>query len=677
MRSSFPLTAERGRIRVALAALCAMAALALAAVVAPSAHAAFAIPACSGSAIKGEGSSLQKVAQTEFWTTHVFYTSFGCEAAALTSPVTYSPDGSGCGIASIGGGPGSEATCSDFKAGTVAAGYRDPETRFAASDAPLTAAQKAAAEDAGGPKPGILHQIPVASAAVTIVVHFPEGCKLKDPGTGAAASGAGTVNNNVSTGGVNDPTGAGTGDTAANETLRVHIAAEEMEKIWDGAAQQTWVNIVPETDFEGNATEQKECGEKPVIRIVRADGSGTTYNFKAYLSLLPGAPAGLWTTAPVVGDNNKWPVKSGENVEPAAASVANVCESTTHICQAATTGGGGVAKAVAATNGSIGYLDLATARKEGYDMTKKAADHLYWIPQQTINPAEGDEVGANYVEPTASPTSNLNGSGAPQGANCTNADYRGIPTTPASDPTLGDWSNAIATGSKDAVTYPVCALTYDFAFDDDAPAYGNTSPEEAKARTVKDYLTAIESDAGQLGLASADYGTLKTSIITIGQNGVAAIDWNKSAGSGGGTKEEVKTPPPSTSTGGGPSTSTTSVVAPPSNVFSIAGAKVKGKSVVLSLVLPGAGRVQIKASGGGVTVANVSASVGGGQGTVTLPISSAAQKKIAKVKGKKLSVKITVTFTPTGGTAASETKTITITQAAIATKKKKKGKKKG
>jgi hypothetical protein len=684
MRASFPLTAERGRIRAALAALGMVATLVVAAAATPpSAHAAFAIPACSGSAVQGEGSSLQKVAQTEFWTTHVFYTSFGCENAALTSPITYNPDGSGCGIASIGGGPGAKAKCSDFEAEKAENEKRDKATRFAGSDAPLTAAQKAAAEAKGGPNPGVLHQIPVASAAVAVVVHFPDGCKLKNPAepggngntsTGGLASGVKGVGSEVE-GQNNDPAGAYTGDTYANETLRVHIKADEMEKIWDGAVQQTWVNIVPETDFEGNAAEQKVCGEKPVIRIVRADSSGTTYNFKAYLSLLPGAPAGLWTTAPVVGDNNKWPIEPGNNTEPALA-VANVCVSTTHICQATSTGGGGLAKAVAETSGSIGYLDLATARKEGYDMTKKVVDHLYWIPQQTINPTKSNEVGSNYVEPTASPLSNLNGSGAPQGANCTNADYRGIPTTPASDPTLGDWSNAIATGSEDAVTYPVCALTYDFAFDDDAPVYGNTPEEEAKARTVKDYMTAIESNAGQLGLASADYGTLKIGIIKIGQTGVAAIDWNKSAGSGGGSKEEVKTPPPGTGggTGGG---STNTVVTPPSNAFSVAGTKIKGKSVVLSLVLPGAGRVQIKAVGAGVTVANVTASVGGGQGTVTLPISSAAQKKLAKVKGHKLSVKITVTFTPTGGTAASKTKTITITQASIATKKKKKGKKKG
>ena len=78
--------------------------------------------------------------------------------------------------------------------------------------------------------------------------------------------------------------------------------------------------------------------------------------------------------------------------------------------------------------------------------------------------------------------------------------------------------------------------------------------------------------------------------------------------------------------------------------------------------------MQIKATGGGVTVSNVTASVSGGQGTVTLPISSAALKKLAKAKSKKLSVTITVTFTPTGGTAATQTKTLTITQASIASK---------
>jgi hypothetical protein len=675
MRASFPLTAERGRIRAVVTALCAVAVMAAVAVVTPpAAHAAFTIAPCNGSAIQGEGSSLQKEAQQKFWaSTRIFYSSNGCGSGALSSsPVTYNPDGSGCGIASIGGGPGAKATCSDFEAETAVAEKRDTVTRFAGSDAPLTPTQKAAAEASGGPNPGIIHQIPVAAAAVAVVVHFPDGCELKDPTGGNA---------NTSTGGANDPSGAPTGDTAAAQTLRVHIKADEMEKIWNGTPQ-TWGNVVPQEDFSNALlTEREGCANTPVIRIVRFDGSGTTYNIKAYFSLLPGAVSAgknVWNESPVVGDNNLWPLTTSTNNVPPTV-VSNVCTDVGHICKAANNGGGEVAAAVNATNGSIGYLDLATARQKLFDVTKETHDHKYWIPLQTINPTApegegpGKKVGTNYVEPTASSGAHINGPTTP-GANCTGAEYRGYPEG-ETDPTLGDWSKAIATGSKDEVTYPACALTYDFAFDDDAPVYGNTQIEQERARTVKDYLTAIESNAGQFELASADYGTLPGNIIQIAQNGVKAIDWNKAAGSGKGNEEVVKPPeskPPTVTT-----TTTTTIVTPPSNAFSVAGTKIKGKSVVLSLVLPGAGKVQIKAVGGGVTVSNVTASVGGGQGTVTLPISGAAVKKLAKIKGHKLSVKITVTFTPTGGTAASKTKTITITQAAIATKKKKKGKKKG
>jgi ABC-type phosphate transport system substrate-binding protein len=681
MRVSLPLTANSGHIRLALAAFCAMVALAVVVGVAPqSARASFTVPVCGGSAVQGEGSSLQAVAQEQFWTQSVFYTSFGCGAgAASSSPVTYKSDGSGCGIAAIGGGPGAKATCASGtpEAQNAKAEERAGLSRFAASDAPLTPAQKAAAEAQGGPNPGLIHQIPVAVAAVTVIVHFPEGCSLEDPEQGGG-------NGDTSTGGPNDPGGkGGTGDKLADDTLRVHISAAELEKIWSGEAV-TWgqvltseakVHIVGTTDTS-TLNNGIACANVPVRRIVRLDGSGTTYNFKAYLSLLPAAPAGLWTAAPIAGDNNVWPVTTSKNETPESASKAtNVCEDASLICTAAAEKGGPLAKAVAATDGSIGYIDLATARKEKFSVEKGKVNNIYWIPLQTINPSEpeGKQVGANYVEPTAVPTAHIVGSGAVLGANCTNADYRGIPAAPASDPTLGDWSNAIATGSLDATTYPACALTYDFAFDDDAPVFGNTPVEQERARAVKDYLTAIESSTGQSGVSGADYGILPLSIQKIASNGVAAIDWNKAAGSGGGSKEEIKPTPPKEEK----TTAIAPIVTPPSNAFSIAGAKVKGKAISLSLVLPGAGSVQVKATGGGVTVSSVSANVSGGNGTVTLSISKAALKKLSKAKGHRLSVKITVTFTPTGGTAASKVKTITLTQAALAPKKKAtKGKKK-
>ena len=347
--------------------------------------------------------------------------------------------------------------------------------------------------------------------------------------------------------------------------------------------------------------------------------------------------------------------------------------SPNHICRAFEKGGGEVATSVQKTDGSIGYVDLATARKKGFYMKEKADQHTYWIPLQTVSPEESNKIGTNFIEPTKTPTSNTSSSA--EGANCLGADYRNYPAGEA-DPTLGDWEHAIATGgSKKALeleplaTYPACGLTYDFAWDDDAPVYGEGGLEQAKARTVKDYLEAVESTEGQYQLVLRDYGTLPPAIINIAQNGVKAIDWKKEAPTGGGSKEEVKTPPKEEKTGGGGT-----VITSPSNLFSIAGAKVKGKTIVLSLVLPGAGKVQIKAIGGGVTVASQTASVSGSKGSVTLSISKSAVSKLAKIKGHKFRVKITITFTPTGGSGASKTKTLTLTQAAVTPKKK--GKKK-
>ena len=710
MRASLHLTAERGRIYAAVAALCTVAALALAAMSPQSAHAEFTLKPCEGGPVQGEGSSFQNAAQGEFKL--VFNSSFGCEGSLSKSPVTYVSDGSGCGIASIGGG-GSSGKCSDFEiTGEIAkGGYRDPDTRFGGSDAPLTPEQMVAADAKGGTHPGLIHILPTAVGATAVIVHFPEGCKLENP----ALPGG---NGNTSTGGLkagekgtgsevegqnNDPAGAGyTGDKFSEGTLRLHIPAGTLEEIWGGKSM-TWGEVTKDkmTGKPTNALEVEEgfttsCNEVPIRRIVRFDGSGTTYNFKAYLSLLPVGIGGsttneVWTKSPVVGTGTNWPLTTGSTGVPkpvpttaGTKEFVNECNETvsgpSRICTGSANGNPFVAAAVAATDGSIGYSDLATARQNGFTITPESKnsgkpDDTYWIPLQTINPEDSvsTRVGSNYVEPTISPTSNIGNGAEVRGSNCTSADYRGVPPITASDPdpTLGDWANAIGTGSKDTITYPNCAITYDFVWDDDAPVYGNTPEEQAKARTIKDYFSTVESGEGQLAWR------VKTMARCRPRSSISrASAWKRSAGTsrpGAGTNEQLQQqqqqPPNSASTSSTLASSTVST--PPSNAFSIASAKVKGKDIVLSLVLPGAGQVQIKATGGGVTVSSVSASVGGGQGTVTLPISSAALKKIAKAKGKKLSVTITVTFTPTGGTAASQTKTLTITQAAISPPRRK------
>jgi hypothetical protein len=734
MRVSFPLAAERGRIHAVMAAFCVMAALAVgAAASAPSAHAAFALNKCEGAPVEGEGSSLQKLAQLN-WISQIFDTTIygGCGASA--PKVTFTTASSGCGLDAMGGG-GAATSCtfSGDEAEWEKPGYRDKKVRFGAADfAPNPEEEKNmdnGPTGAGTAGAGEVHVIPVAGAAITVDVHFPNGCALENPaqtgGNGDTSTGGFAVpeekSGEVKAGEEdrnNDPTGGFTKDKFSNRTMRVHITDQQLEEVWQGHITK-WGEIVEEKYFlSGTEHSQKECAETPIYRIVRQDTSGTTYNFKHFLALLPlvGGQGGekLWTasSSQVGNTNTVWPLSSATDtgvppsVEPAeiskvANSKANECNETVspkHICHALEGSGGSLSNAIIATSGSIGYLDMATAREKGYNMTpntsgeEKNNDHLYWLPLQPVEPsATAGAVGtvdtSVFIEPTVEPTSHFNGGAETKGANCAGADWRGFPhpgESPGGDPTLGDWSKAIATGdTKEAITekpttaYPVCALTYDLAFDDDATVYGTGGEEEARARSVKDYLTSVVSPAGQFSLPSFDYAALPNEIVEYAQKGVDAIGWNKGSGNTGGGKEETKPPVAKTTT------TTTQVVTPavvPSNAFSIAGAKVKNKDIVLSLVLPDAGKVQIKATGGGVTVASVSSNVSGGNGTVSLAISKSALAKIEKAKGHKLSVKITVTFTPTGGTSASESKTITLTKAELAikksTKKASKGKKK-
>jgi hypothetical protein len=715
-------------LRVAVAALATTGLLAIVAGSPPAAQADFALQPCQGSATQGEGSSLQKTAQLSFWDSSQVYLSENPSASGCgpTAPgVTFHSASSGCGLDAMGaGGPASECSFSS-KEPSPPEGYRDETDRFGASDFAPDPKEETAIDNGpvGGTSVGKIHVIPVAGAAITVIVHFPEGCHLEEPGTGKPASGVGSDNDDTTTGGVNDPKGPtgdesefATDDSLAEETLRVHIPAQALEEIWEHKIT-TWGEIPTPAGHStlgnfitGIPTSSQEtvthCGEVPIRRIVRLDTSGTSYNFKAYLSLLPSfdedGGTKLWKEGQVGSTNTVWPIGSASEpgVPPAAEPAeiesggvkvknpnANECTtaiSADQICHASSSGGGGLTNAVNATDGSIGYVDLATAREKGFTIEPKKADPTYWLPLEPVNPATtpGTVDTGVFSEPTTDPTAHFNPAlnTSTRGANCAGADWRGYPVATAEqpDPTLGDWSKAIATGGT---TYPVCAITYDLAFDDDAPVYGNTPAEEAKARTVKDYLTTVTSQLGQYELAKFDYATLPATLIEDAQNGVAAIGWNKTSGAGGKTEEVVK-PPATTTTPGSTTTPAVTATTPPSNAFSIASAKVKGKDIVLSLVLPGAGQMQIKASGGGVTVSSVTASVSGGQGTVTLPISSAALKKLAKAKSKKLSVSIAVTFTPTGGTAATQTKGLTITQASIASKKpkktkKKKGKKKG
>ncbi len=204
-------------------------------------------------------------------------------------------------------------------------------------------------------------------------------------------------------------------------------------------------------------------------------------------------------------------------------------------------------------------------------------------------------------------------------------------------------------------------LTFALAWDDNAPVYGNTQTEEAKARTVKDYLSLIVSAVGQVKLASTDYSPLPSSLADIARTGVNAIDWNKAAGSGGGGGGTTTTPGGGTTTTPGGSTP----VGPPSNVFSLPSHKLSSTLITYTLQVPGKGKLKIvattKVGRKTITGASISTTVsGGGKVTVKLKLSAKARSALAHARGRKLKFIVKFTFTPTGGTARTVSKTVTL-----------------
>lgn len=641
---------------------------------APGAQAAFTLTKCGATspsaAFKGQGSSFQTAAQAYF--ANVFASSNGCNGAT-PNPAAYNPNGSGSGNASMGAGQGSQASPSTVNCapgcldnGVFAAGRRDTTTRFAGSDEAPDATKLASMNNgpdltAGTSDDGKLHVIPVALGAATVILHVPDGC---DVGTNTT----GTVGGVAPLG----TTDGVSGDSAATFTARVRLSNQTIERIFAGdTAYRTWGQVIP--TITGTVTAGvspdggNSCANAPIKRVVRRDESGTTFTFKTFLDKIN--PSRGWLTT-YQGAKNSWPKGNGDATAitaPANAGNAVACtNSTDQICTSGGNGGGNLRDTSFVTSGSIGYVALSDARSGNKFEVAPAnslatADTTYWIPLQDLRTS-----GATFHEPTTDATAHKPGVGA-KGSDCDTAPISGVPT--GTDPTFGDWSKTTAVGTDSFNGYPACVLTYELAWDDNAPVYGNTSAEEQNARAVKDFLGVMVSSFGQK-FTNTDYSALPSTLLTVAQNGVSAIDWNKTATSGGGGNTGGNTPPATTPPATTPPATTPPATTPPvttvpSNAFTLGSSSSKSTGLTFKLTLPGAGTVLAKATAKvgkkTITVGTVSAKpTGAGTVTLTIKLSSKAKAALKKAKGKKLSVKTVITFTPNGGTAKSVTKSLTV-----------------
>lgn len=609
-----------GRARVA--GLLALATTALAAFgpVSP-ASADFTTGKCAGPNIIGRGGSFARDAQTTFNSNFKFTYCLGTAGFGSIN-VTYEPSGSGAGVKSME--------------------IRTDTPRFGGSDDPPTESEVAlmnsgGVEEAGkvvadkvSTNDGKLHVFPVAVGSVVALVNFPNGCNPEK------------LNNEFRT-----VTKAEIeGDASKKALLRVRFPKAKFEKIWAGEENAKWSEAFPE--LAGDAA----C-EIGITRVVRFDQSGTSFAFKDYLNAIN--PGRGWkttysTTAPLL--TRAWPnAEFGSGGQCGATEApGKQADSIDHLTTGCANGNGVLVETLAATDGSIGYSDLATARNAS--------------PTLAVNPAKTEapttpywtqvENGANqFTEPTA----DANGykTTGTKGANCLKAEFKNVPAS-----SFGNWASTSGVNGPEG--YGICTLTYGLVFDDNAAVWGNTPEEEAKARTVKDYEESVLTDPAQGALFSADYARLPDSILAISRKGVEEIGWNKSGSGGGGGGGGT--------TGGGTTTSggTKTVVTPPSNLFTLLKKTISSKTggATLSVKLPDAGKLDILATAKvgkkKITVGHVvlNASKGG-----TFPVTlkpSAAAKKVLADKGK-LNVSLKLTFSPTGGTANSTTSTVTLKMA--------------
>jgi ABC-type phosphate transport system substrate-binding protein len=592
------------------AGLLALLVTALAAVcLAPRADAAFTTGKCAGSDIVGRGASFARDAH------NVFINNFQpiyCAGTPALAGVTYEALGSGAGRLSMKvretGGP-----------------------RFGMSDEPPTPAEVAQMNAGTGNEPaetdanpadnGQIHVIPAAVGAVAPLVNFPDNCDVN-----LLPAGSKTAEQDLDV------------DSTPDDVIRVRFSKAQFEAIWaKDSAADNWTEVFPALAADS------DC-DKPIIRVVRFDDSGTSYAFKDYLNSIDGAQG--WLTTYVTGSNKtrEWPNAvfgkrtdcPGEPNGPGSEA-----DTTDQLTSGCSNGNGSLVAKLVSTDGSVGYSDISTARSNSPSLaiTPEANDNdTYWTQVEN---------GSNaFAEPTSSP----NGfrTDGPKGANCQTTQFTGVPAS-----TFGDWSKA--SGVASPTGYGICTMTYGLVFDDSSDVWGGSAVEEAKARTVKDYWESIVSNEAQAALFPNDYAKLPADILAISRAGVASIDWQ------GGSDEEkvVDPPPPPPPGGGGP------VVVPPSNSFSVTKKAISSKTgkVTISLKLPGAGKVVMvgKAKAGKKTIKVGKVTLNAAKaGTFNLSLTpSAAAKQLLKKNGS-LKVKLQLTFTPSGGTAKSTNSAVTL-----------------
>lgn len=316
---------------------------------------------------------------------------------------------------------------------------------------------------AGGSKPVI---IPVAQTAIAVVANMPTGCAL--------VSGKG-------------------------------LTYSDLNKLFAGTLKK-WSEL--STVNNKTTCEGAETGQ--ITRVVRKDGSGTTYQFKNYLSTLEahgGVKAGKIRTSkegvtPVTctAESQVWAaIRQNENKPDSGAPNTlwpeNDCNGAGTLTSVSKQeGGGGVAGFVAATPNTIGYAALPDAKAKSAKIlllqdgtSGKAAEPTYGSP--VAKNAAGEET---------------------KQANCAEHTYT-LPSGTAAGVEV-NWSETFgAVPTIGSPFYPLCTLTFDLGFE----GYVHAGFAAGIGNGVHDYIAnyVLGANSGQKVLGENYYQALPSNVL--------------------------------------------------------------------------------------------------------------------------------------------------------------------
>jgi ABC-type phosphate transport system substrate-binding protein len=281
------------------------------------------------------------------------------------------------------------------------------------------------------------------------------------------------------------------------------ITNADLQRVFRGSYLQ-WSQLA--------TAEGGEACNSPITRVVRKDGSGTSYQFKNYLYKISSTKMNctIGNTEGKATWEELEPITNGETGAP-NTTWPESCkqQQLSPVVRPAGTGGGEVVKTVNATAGSMGYAALPDAKaNSAVDILSVQNNGQKPLVEATFaNPALGGE--ANCLETTyVVPVEGRNVAGS-SGINV-------------------DWSHVFgANPSTGAERYPLCTLTYILAFHG-YKAAGFPTPT-AYETTVHDYVREYIVLAGQATLASS--GTFYAPLPSTGGGIINVLSAAKFAGS--------------------------------------------------------------------------------------------------------------------------------------------------